>query len=513
MQRKLNIRYIGLLLTFALGAAALVSCEKDPEGGDDVWNPLKGDSPVRIAARLGGLQETKATATAFENGDEIGVFGYYHNGSESADGAWNAASSIPNYMYNQLMTLTPPVAPATDPAWEYSPLKYWPNENGSGSAHKDKLSFWGYYPYEDGDNDTGIAFRNSGLASAYTNTSAGLPDVHFTAVGGMVDLMTSAPVYNVYKNDASGHGNLTDGEVQLDFRHRLSQITLKGKKVDDGSSEVKIHRLELRSVVNAGTFNHVTWTPDATETIYTYVNSDSGISLIASDDPAAPTPLGSLFLLPQTLVDGGQKLYVEYSVDDDPDHVEEIVDLYDIDTAPWAMNQHRGYTLAITPGGVTLLQLTLEILPWEYHTQTLSGAITPHIAWSGTRLNVDKGNGYVKLDNWAHAGCEFSFGSGTQWRATLVGDGDFTFCAEDGTSPATPELTASGTLSYNPDGSAIPARVYVRANDHTTLQTHEALLRFYLKTQDGSWQIVRMTTEAEGWGTDVYECKLIQNYK
>ena len=92
MQRKLNIRYIGLLLTFALGAAALVSCEKDPEGGDDVWNPLKGDSPVRIRTSV-TAPETKVTGTAFDNGDQIGIFGFYHNGSGSTDGSWAAESS------------------------------------------------------------------------------------------------------------------------------------------------------------------------------------------------------------------------------------------------------------------------------------------------------------------------------------------------------------------------------------------------------------------------------------
>ena len=48
MQSKFNIRYFGRFLTIALGVAALVACEKVTEDGEDVWNPLTGDTPVRI---------------------------------------------------------------------------------------------------------------------------------------------------------------------------------------------------------------------------------------------------------------------------------------------------------------------------------------------------------------------------------------------------------------------------------------------------------------------------------
>ena len=46
------------------------------------------------------------------------------------------------YMYNQLMVYN-----SSTEAWDYTPIKYWPNEHGSSatSAHIDKLSFWERY--------------------------------------------------------------------------------------------------------------------------------------------------------------------------------------------------------------------------------------------------------------------------------------------------------------------------------------------------------------------------------
>lgn len=493
-------------------AVLLAGCGK-PAVPSDEWKPLTGDVPVRFATHLGEL-DTKVTALGFEEGEQIGVFGFYHNGSGDTDGSWAAetaaGTNIPDYMFDQQVTLGSGV-------WEYTPIKYWPNENGTGSRHIDKLSFWGYYPH----GGAGISFRQSGSGSAYTNATPGVPDVYLVA-SGFTDLMTSDLETDLYKGDAANHGNISGGEVELDFHHRLSQITVQAQRPAGEETPVKIHRLELRDVLSEGTYSS-SWSLEAADDDYTVVSSVDGTAIA---NAPTPTLLNVLYLLPQDLVADGQKLYIEYSINDDPGHVVEEFDLLDTGTAEWVINHHYVYTLTITPTGIDL-ELTLELQPWEYHSFVYSGAVVPHIAWSGTRLDVAKSTGEVKLDSWSPAHCSFSFGTGSEWMATLVGDGDFTFCLADGTAlvdhhplPDNPSetydtwrTTMSGTLSYESDGTPVPATLHVRVTDHATLLTHEALLRFYLRSREGDWQLVRMTTTAEGWGATVFESKLIQNYK
>lgn len=520
--KKTTHIYILRYLTVLLTGAVLAGCGKttlDDNGGEDVWDPLTGDTPVRIRTSI-SAPETKVTGTAFESGEQIGIFGFYHNGNASTDGSWAAetaaGTNIPDYMYNQLMTYN-----AGTGVWDYSPIKYWPNEtstdgNGAASAHIDKLSFWGYYPY--GGSEIGINLRASGSSDPYDNESYGLPDIYFVA-NGYADLMTSDLVQDAYKGDAANHGALTDGEVELDFHHRLAQITIKAQKDPEEKGLIKIHRMELRNIRSDGTYSSV-WALGDDEQDYTVYSSDGGI-LVAN--APSPTFIGTQYLLPQTMEADTQRLYVEFSINSITEiHTEEL-DLVSAGTVAWEMNKQYVYTITIKPN----VSLTLDIQPWEYHERIFSGAIIPHIAWSGSRLEVDKDNGWIFMDNWAPAHCEFFFSTGDQYMATIVGDGNFTFCLEDGTAlvDSTPlpdgsgnvdvwKTTITGDLSYNvADDSPIPVHLYVKVTDYTTVLMHEALLRFYLRSREGDWQLVRMTTTAEDWGASVYECKLIQNYK
>lgn len=309
MQRKLNIRYIGLLLTFALGAAALVSCEKDPEGGEDVWNPLTGDTPVRIRTSV-TAPVTKVTGTAFDNGDQIGIFGFYHNGSGNTDGSWDAETSagtnIPDYMFNQRMTYN-----GSTSVWDYSPTKYWPNENktdgnGATSAHIDKLSFWGYYPY----GGSGISFRAHGTSTAYTNATAGLPDVYFTqstTPASQVDFMTSDTKLNLYKGMDKGvsdhYGNLTDGEVDLTFHHRLTRTNFEVKKEVTGEASLIDYTVTITSITLTNLYETATYTPETGWSAVT--GSSPAITLLGSPSTIvvseSVTNAGSILAIPQAL--------------------------------------------------------------------------------------------------------------------------------------------------------------------------------------------------------------------
>ncbi len=533
--KRTNYIYILRYLATLLVGVVMLGCGKTPapeDDGEDVWNPLTGDTPVRIRTSV-TVPETKVTGTTFDNGDQIGIFGFYHNGSGSTDGSWAAETSadtnVPDYMYNQLMVYN-----SSTEAWDYTPIKYWPNEHGSSatSAHIDKLSFWGYYPY----GGSGISFRAHGTSTTYTNATAGLPDVYFVA-NGYTDLMTSDLRSDLYKGMDKGvsdhYGSVTDGEVDLNFTHRLSLITLQAQKAEGEESTVKIHSLELRSVKSEGTFSTI-WSLEDATLDYVAVSSVDGTAIGVAPYPSL---LRELLLLPQELEDDVQQFYIDYSVDDDPVHVENTIDIRDTGTDEWEIGYHYVYTFTINGKS---LDLTLELQPWEYHSFTYSGIMTPHVAWSGTRLAVDGENGIVQMDNWAPAHCKFDFGSGSEWMATLVGDGDFAFCLEDGTalydSKPLPDGSGNysvwstlqtGTLSYELDGTPIPETLHVTTIDNATILKHEALLRFYLRSREGDWQLVRMTSiddtwysnlpekwyPTAGWGFSVYECKLIQNDK
>ena len=121
--KRTNYIYILRYLATLLVGVVMLGCGKTPapeDDGEDVWNPLTGDTPVRIRTSV-TVPETKVTGTTFDNGDQIGIFGFYHNGSGSTDGSWAAETSadtnVPDYMYNQLMVYN-----SSTEAWDYTPI-------------------------------------------------------------------------------------------------------------------------------------------------------------------------------------------------------------------------------------------------------------------------------------------------------------------------------------------------------------------------------------------------------
>ena len=190
--------------------------------------------------------ETKADASYvapggdFAEGAVVGVMGYYHDGCTFE----TDPSNITDYMYNTALTKQ------SDGSWTYSPIKYWPNEYGTGanSDNVDKLSFWGYYPR----NATGLSLYKSGTTTAYDNNTSGLPKAVFTQSTDpayQVDLMFTEPLLNLYRNDASNHSRLTDGEVTLVFKHALALVEFQ---LAEGTG-AKLNTLDLTNIKKTGT--------------------------------------------------------------------------------------------------------------------------------------------------------------------------------------------------------------------------------------------------------------------
>jgi len=355
---------------FFFAALLFAGCGK-PVVVDDDWNPLTGDYPVRIATRLDSPR-TKVTSSSFDENDRIGVFGYYHNGSGSTDGSWaaetSAGTNIPDYMYNQLMTLTSGV-------WDYSPIKYWPNENRDGSTHRDKLSFWGYYPY----GGSGITFRAHGTTTAYTNETSGLPDVYFTqsaTPASQVDLLFSGLEQDLYKGDGEGHGNLTDGEVELSFRHSMADIDFEVKKEVAGEASLNDYIVTVTSITLTNLYESATYAEGSGWSGWT--GSCPAVTLLGS--PAtivvggSAVAAGSLLAIPQALNVSSHEvtLNINYTLQNTADlgagvvlAQEAHVPLKDAGvSAPvsWALGYHYTYTLTFRNQG---LYIQVSVQPWD----------------------------------------------------------------------------------------------------------------------------------------------------
>jgi len=149
-----------LLFMFATAALVLSACSNDGEvavndgaaqlqsGSGVVGFDIYTSSATKADAWIGktGVMTTTTLKDAPASGGGFGVFATYSDGTP---GAYLAAQG-PNFMYNQLVKWN-----TTSLGWEYTPLKYWPNETAHDSqspqatmsTRVDKLTFFAYAPY------------------------------------------------------------------------------------------------------------------------------------------------------------------------------------------------------------------------------------------------------------------------------------------------------------------------------------------------------------------------------
>ena len=170
---------------------------------DEVVNDFSPKNAIQFGTYVGRDAESRATVINDTKlgTDGFGVFAYYTAGNEFSE------SATPNFMYNQL------VKKNDEGKWAYSPLKYWPNNEG------DKVSFFAYAPYTaqpaTGDGDT-----DYNIGKHYLNTSQSLPSLTFyvhPTVKDQVDLLWATPVLNQTKQTVAD-------DVKFNFHHALARI-------------------------------------------------------------------------------------------------------------------------------------------------------------------------------------------------------------------------------------------------------------------------------------------------
>ena len=215
---------------FIIAAAlAFAACSSDDSIIDEkqVQQPA-GDVPVAFTAYVNrGTTRAGATgaipdATTLQGiTDGFGVFGYYTN-ADNYDQTFT-----PNFFYNQKVAYS-------SSAWSYTPVKYWPNEFGSGalSDDVDKVSFFAYAPYVEVAPKTGKvqdSDKNTwGIVGMKNNNTAGDPMVKYISTfytDKQVDLLWGTVNSATWAKKNTGNQDLTVGMPWLDVQHPSATST------------------------------------------------------------------------------------------------------------------------------------------------------------------------------------------------------------------------------------------------------------------------------------------------
>ena len=205
-------------------------------------DPLSlGRDEVSFDVYLGEQQQTRSGTTGEITVDNIknhaygfGVYAYYTGTDNWSD--WKSSSMFPNYMYNQS------VAWSDASRWTYSPLKYWPN--GEGTANdatgqgntQHNVSFFAYAPYVPLNiTDT------SELNDPTDDPTSGITAINGCAADGPLityKLNTAAPTQQVDLLYADPMNDLSkqavNESVAFDFHHALSCIVVQVERVYNG---------------------------------------------------------------------------------------------------------------------------------------------------------------------------------------------------------------------------------------------------------------------------------------
>ncbi|MBQ7773667.1 MAG: fimbrillin family protein [Bacteroidales bacterium] len=210
------------LLTMA-AALALVGCSKS----ELVETPIQEQNAIAFGTYLGDNAQTRASVVTTET---LGVDGFGVNAYYTGQNNYAAGAEL-NFMQNTKVTYN-----KDNQKWEYSPVKYWPNNSG------DKVSFFAYGPYAKNAGDNNI-----------TQNGTSLGFVVPAEVKNQVDL-----IYNTNYNGTIDQTKPSVEElIHFQFGHALSRISLtveaavdevtNGNNLLDGNTRINVKKVALVS--------------------------------------------------------------------------------------------------------------------------------------------------------------------------------------------------------------------------------------------------------------------------
>lgn len=373
-----------LLLLFS---QLLFSC-----GAEESLDASLGDSrAVRFSGSAAALSSRAAASLVAQehipDGQSIGVYAYYHDNSR-----WSATAR-PDFMFNQQATYR-----TAQDVFNYSPVKYWPNEEN------DKLSFVAYYPYTDYPVAAPYAVSDAetatGIKPQLANSGQGLPTFWFTVnddVTRQVDFMVSGlrpnlPISRAL-DDAPGtpfnNLSVTD-RVDFIFRHATAKVQFLvevDEEIRDDVTSFSINSLQLNQVNSRGLLTP-SYDPETDLTALNWSGHtrlhDYTISPVYDGDAAAtvlssktylllPQPLGNdvtLTMNYQMTFNRGGTVYT-YDADGNVVTVGDSgysyanpsvsVRMNTLDVAEWLPNAQYVYVIRL---GAKRIEFTAQVVDW-----------------------------------------------------------------------------------------------------------------------------------------------------
>lgn len=225
------------ILFFTVAAAtvmALTGCSQSSDLTETAETSQTAISfDTYLAKTRAGVSGSQTTETLKTNG--FGVFAYY----TAQD--FQPGSTLPNFMYNTKVTGS---TSGTTTSWNYSPLRYWPNNNG-------RVSFFAYAPYIDADNTTGLPTNTTyGITGLPRNDNGNTPAITYdlgSDITNAVDLLRGVKK----SNNAETNINLTRANdiVGFTFKHALAKFNIKAKTTSqiDPATKITIESITISS--------------------------------------------------------------------------------------------------------------------------------------------------------------------------------------------------------------------------------------------------------------------------
>lgn len=215
------------ILLFTVAAATVMALAGCSQSSDLAETEGATQTPVSfdtyLAITRAGVSGSQTTETLKTNG--FGVFAYY----TAQD--YQPGSAQPNFMYNTKVTGS---TTGTTTTWNYSPLRYWPNNDG-------RISFFAYAPYVDVDNTTGLPTNTTYGITALPRNDNGNTTITYdlgSDITNSVDLLRGVKK----SNNAEMNVNLTRSSdiVGFTFKHALAKFNLKAKATSQVDAATKI---------------------------------------------------------------------------------------------------------------------------------------------------------------------------------------------------------------------------------------------------------------------------------
>ena len=180
---------------------------------DDVVNDYSPENAIQFGTYVGRDAQGRASVIndAALQGKGFGVFAYHTAGDY-------VNTAKPNFMYNQQVEFN-------SPAWEYSPVKYWPNNTA------DRVSFFAYAPYVQTNAADNFEFS--------ANNIAGDPTITYTVntvVKSQEDLLWAVDATDGLPFVSENKQSIT-GNINFQFKHALSRIGFKVQAMIDNVNQ------------------------------------------------------------------------------------------------------------------------------------------------------------------------------------------------------------------------------------------------------------------------------------